>query len=57
MTPLTLNGVAVEDANVRKLVLLADGTRTVDDLAAELGDRAGVERTLAGAARMGFLVR
>ena len=57
LTPLTLSGVSLEDPNIRKLVLLADGTRTVDDLAAELGDRAGVERALAGAARMGFLVR
>ena len=57
LTPLTLVGVSVEDSNVRKLVLLADGTRTIDELAGELGDRAGVERALAGAARMGFLVR
>jgi len=57
LTPLTLLGVALEDPNIRKLVLLADGTRTIDDLAAALGDRAGVERALIGAARMGFLVR
>jgi len=47
----------LEDPNVRRLVLLADGTRTIDDLATALGDRAGVERALIGAARMGFLVR
>ena len=57
LTPLTLVGVSVEDSNVRKLVLLADGTRTMDELAEALGDRAGVERALTGAARMGFLVR
>jgi SAM-dependent methyltransferase len=57
LTPLTLTGVAVEDPNIRKLVLLADGTRTVEELASALGDRAGVERALTGAARMGFLVR
>ena len=45
------------DPNIRKLVLLADGTRTIDDLAAALGDRTSVERALIGAARMGFLVR
>ena len=57
LTPTTLIGVALEDANIRKLLLLADGTRTVDELAAEMGDRPGVERALLGAARMGFLVR
>ena len=57
LTPLTLTGVAVEDEHIRKLVQLADGTRTLDDLAAAMGDKAGVERALAGAARMGFLVR
>ena len=57
LTPLTLVGVSLEDANVRKLVSLADGTRTIEELAAALGDRAGVERALSGAARMGFLVR
>lgn len=56
LTPLTLTGVAVEDEHIRKLVLLADGTRSVDDLAAAIGDRAGVERSLIGAARMGFVV-
>ena len=57
LTPLTLVGVAAEDSSVRKLVLLADGTRTIDELAAALGDRAGVQRVLTGAAKMGFLVR
>ena len=57
LTPLTLTGVAVEDPNIRKLVLLADGTRTIDEIADTLGDRAGVDRALIGAARMGFLVR
>jgi methyltransferase-like protein len=56
LTPMTLAGVAVEDENIRKLVLLADGTRSVDELAAAIGDRTGVERSLVGAARMGFLV-
>ena len=57
VTPMTLVAVALEDANIRKLILLADGTKTVDQLAAELGDRAGVERALLGAAGMGFLAR
>ena len=57
LTPLTLTAVAVEDENIRKLVMLADGTRTIEELAATMGDKAGVERALTGAARMGFLVR
>ena len=57
LTPLTLTGVNVEDEHIRKLVLLTDGTRTIDELATLLGDRAGVERGLIGAGKMGFLVR
>ena len=58
LTPLTLTGVAIEDDHIRNLVLLADGTRTIDEIAAAMGgDRTAVERVLTGAARLGFLVR
>ena len=57
LTPKTLISAAIEDENIRKLVLLADGTRTIDELVEQLGDAAGVQRALAGASRLGFLVR
>jgi Predicted methyltransferase regulatory domain len=57
ITPLTLNGIRMEDPNIRKLVLAADGTRTLDELGVLMGDRAQVEKALLGAAQLGFLIR
>jgi hypothetical protein len=46
ITPLTLTSVALDDTRIRTLVLLADGPRTIDQLAQEMGDRASVEQAL-----------
>lgn len=57
LTGLTLKDIRMEDEHVRNLVKHADGSRTIEELAAVLGsDTAGVERALRSAAFMGFLV-
>jgi SAM-dependent methyltransferase len=56
-TALTMNGIRLEDPNIRKLVLAADGSRTLDELGTLFGDRASVEKALLTAAQFGFLVQ
>ena len=57
LTSLTMNDIRIDDPNIKRLVLAADGTRTVDELGALFGDRASVEQALLSAAQFGFLFR